>query len=104
MNAPPAVPGAEIIGLGEGDTDRTPGVWKSRSIRPKKIDLRFGEASVHMNRPHSAGGVAMMHRFYHAERKTARAVARVADAPAWFLPLSSLLLLLALRLIGPWAS
>ncbi len=46
----------------------------------------------------------MTHRLYHAERKTARAVARTVAMPAWFLPLSSLLLLLALRLIGPWAS
>lgn len=46
----------------------------------------------------------MTHRMHHTDRKTARAIARTADAPAWVFPLSSLLLLLALRLIGPWAS
>ncbi len=50
-------------------------------------------------------GPYMTYRMQTTDRRKARAIARTAECPVWVLPLSSLfLLLLALRLIGPWAS
>jgi len=49
--------------------------------------------------------VSMTYRSSHINRPKARAIARKAERPVWLFPLASLfLLLLALRLIGPWAS
>lgn len=46
----------------------------------------------------------MTHRNHGIGLRKARAIARTASVPAWVPVLSSLLLLLlALRLIGPWA-
>jgi hypothetical protein len=58
----------------------------------------------HRSTSSERGENAVTHRINHTAIRKARAVARVASVPAWVFPLSSLLLLLlALRLISPWA-